>query len=443
MSDPVKDIETLLKRGAHSKAVQLALKRSIAKPKDVLTLDLLARAYVANSDRTKALYTFDRLIKMLPKHPKPLADKAHFLQQLGDEDQANALLRKALKLAPTNGSLLRMLAATDGLSSSDPNVIVQKTAWDTGKMPPRDKVDAGFALFRALGPAGLPYLSEANALQRKANPWNIQQRRAEVSAVQNVFDAEPRSAIKPDTSIAPLFITGMPRSGTTLIEQILSSHSGVTALGETGFPLRAAYSALSQNNALVPLDQVPSVRLEQMTQQLTKALRGSDPQVFYVTDKSIPTYLVAGLLKKMYPLGRVIFVHRDPRDIGWSIWRNHFSDGTHGYSNDQRDIARQIKFFKDMVDYWNAKDPTGFINVAYEDIVRNPREQIEALLENCGLTVEEACFHPERNTRSVATLSIDQVRRPISVKSIGGWQKYADHLEPLIHELDLLQVCSV
>ena len=441
--DHVKEIEALLKQGASSKAVKLALKRSIAKPKDVLTLDLLARAYVANSDRAKALHTFDRLIKLLPKHPKPLADKAHFLQQLGDEDQANALLRKALNLAPTNGSLLRMLAATDRLSSSDANVIIQKTAWDTGKMPPRDKVDAGFALFRALGETGLPYLSEANALQRKANPWNIQQRRAEVSAVQNVFNVEPRSAIKPDLSIAPLFITGMPRSGTTLIEQILSNHSGVTALGETGFPLRAVYSALTKDNALVPLNQVPSARLEQMTQLLTKALRGSEPERFYVTDKSIPTYLVAGLLKKMYPLGRVIFVHRDPRDIGWSIWRNHFSNGTHGYSNDQRDIARQIKVFKDMVDYWNVKDPSGFINIAYEDIVRNPREQIANLLKNCGLAVEEACFHPEQNTRSVSTLSIDQVRHPINAQSIGGWQKYADHLEPLIHELDLLQLHSV
>ena len=264
----------MLKRGASSSAVKFALKRSLAKPKDVFTFDLLARAYVANSDRTRALYTFDRLAKLLQKHPKPLADKAHFLQQLGDEDQANALLRKALNLAPTNGSLLRMLAATDRLSSSDANVIIQKTAWDTGKMPPRDKVDAGFALFRALGETGLHYLSEANALQRKANPWNIQQCRAEVSAVQNVFNVEPRSAIKPDLSIAPLFITGMPRSGTTLIEQILSNHSGVTALGETGFPLRAVYSALTKDNALVPLNQVPSARLEQMTQLLTKALRG-------------------------------------------------------------------------------------------------------------------------------------------------------------------------
>jgi tetratricopeptide (TPR) repeat protein len=434
------DVESLLARGAHSKAIEVALKRSIAKPKDVLTLDLLARAYVANSDRTKALYTYDRLIKLLPKHPKPLADKAHFLQKLGDDTQANILLRKALELTPTNGSLLRMLSVTDRLTPSDPYVIAQKNSWDAGKMSPRDKVHAGFGLFRALGATGLPYLSEANALQRKANPWSIDNRKAEIRAFQNIFNAEPRPEIKPDLSIAPLFITGMPRSGTTLIEQILSSHSRVTALGETGFPLRAAYTALSKNNSLMPLDKVPSARLEHMTAQLTKALRGSDPDRFYLTDKSIPTYLVAGLLKAIYPCGRVIFVHRDPRDIGWSIWRNHFSDGSHGYSNCQRDIARQIKLFKDMVEYWMAKDPTGFINVSYEDIVRDPRAQISALLNKCGLTEEEACFHPEQNTRTVSTLSIDQVRHPINAKSIGGWKKYENHLEPLIEELNLLQL---
>lgn len=434
------DVEGLLARGAYSKAIEVALKRSIAKPNDVLTLDLLARAYVANSDRTKALYTYDRLIKLLPKHPKPLADKAHFLQKLGDDAQANILLRKALKLTPTNGSLLRMLSVTDRLTPRDPYVIAQKNSWDTGQMSPRNKIDAGFGLFRALGRAGLPYLSEANALQRKANPWNIENRKAEIRAFQHVFNAEPPPEIKPDLSIAPLFITGMPRSGTTLIEQILSSHSRVTALGETGFPLRAAYAALSESNALVPLDKVPSARLEYMTTQLTKALRGSDADRFYLTDKSIPTYLVAGLLKEIYPRGRIIFVHRDPRDIGWSIWRNHFSDGTHGYSNDQRDIARQIKLFKDMVEYWMAKDPTGFINVSYEDLVCDPRVQIADLLQKCELTEEEACFHPEQNTRTVSTLSIDQVRHPINAKSIGGWKKYENHLEPLIKELNLLQL---
>lgn len=434
------DVEGFLAQGAYSKAVEVALKRSIAKPKDVLTLDLLARAYVANSDQTKALHTFDRLIRLLPKHPKPLADKAHFLQKLGNDTQANILLRKALKLAPTNGSLLRMLSVTDRLSPSDPCVIAQRNAWDTGKMSPRDKVDAGFGLFRALGEAGLPYLSQANALQRKANPWRIEDRKAEIRAFQNVFNAQPLSEIKPDASIAPLFITGMPRSGTTLIEQILSSHSQVTALGETGYPLRAAYAALSENNALQPLDKVPNARLEHMTTQLTQALRGTDTDRFYLTDKSIPTYLVAGLLKEIYPRGRIIFVHRDPRDIGWSIWRNHFSDGTHGYSNDQRDIARQIKLFKDMVEYWMAKDPTGFINVSYEDLVRDPRAQIADLLQKCELTEEEACFHPEENTRTVSTLSIDQVRHPINAKSIGGWKKYEAHLEPLIEELNLLNL---
>lgn len=180
-----------------------------------------------------------------------------------------------------------------------------------------------------------------------------------------------------------------------------------------------------------------------MTQYLTRALRASDSDRFYVTEKSIPTYLVAGLLRKMYPLGRVIFVHRDPRDVGWSIWRNHFMSGTHGYSNDQRDIARQIKVFNDMVDYWNGKDSSGFINIHYEDIVRNPHEKISDLLKSCGLVVEEACFHPERNTRPVSTLSVDQVRHPINAESIDGWQKYEDHLEPLINELNRLQVHPV
>jgi hypothetical protein len=158
------------------------------------------------------------------------------------------------------------------------------------------------------------------------------------------------------------------------------------------------------------------------------------------TDKSITTFLIAGVMKDLIPGARMIYVRRDPRDIGWSVWRNHFRIGTHRYANDLRDIAHQIKAVTDMVAYWRAQDPAMFIEVSYEALVRDPAREIPALLAACDLPMEDACLHPERNTRSVATLSIEQVRQPISPKSIGGWQAYAEHLAPMIETLEELGV---
>ena len=438
--DHVKEIEALLKRGANAKALSLSQRIARAKPKDTVVLELLARAFWANGETDKALATYDRIARIIPRHPKPLADKAHMLQRMGRGPDANTLLRRALKLAPLNGSLLRMLAATARLKADDPAIVAQRTAWDAGKLAPRDQLEAGFALFGALGASGLPYLARANALQRKANPWRMAERQAEIDALQAAIDAGPWPEIEPDTTIAPLFVTGMPRSGTTLVEQILSSHSSVSALGETGFPLRAAYSVLYQNGAFVPMSGLTSRDMATIAQRLTGALRQAAPDASHVTDKSIQSFMVAGVLKRFYPRGRLIYVRRDPRDIGWSIWRNHFSDGTHGYSNDQRDIARQIKAVTEMVSYWRAQDPDMFIEVSYEALVRDPGREIPALLAACDLPMEEACLHPERNTRSVQTLSIEQVRQPISPKSIGGWRAYADHLAPMIETLKALDV---
>jgi hypothetical protein len=128
-------------------------------------------------------------------------------------------------------------------------------------------------------------------------------------------------------------------------------------------------------------------------------------------------------------------VRRDPRDVAWSVYRNYFESGTHGYSNDMADIAAYIATVDDMIDFWRDMRPDSFLEIRYEDLVRNPEPEIRNILDYCGLTWEPACLKPEENTGSVKTLSVDQVRAPISPKSIGGWREYAAELEPLLSSL--------
>lgn len=435
------DIEALLKRGETAKALNSAQSLARRRPRDAVSLDLLARSYAAAGQYKQALASYDRLARIAPQSAKPLADKAHLLQLTGEAKAAEPLLRKALAFLPLNGSLLRMLSVSTRLDADDPAVARVQKAWRDGTLPATEKIEAGYALFRALGRDGFTYLQEANDLQRKAHPWSLAKRRREVAGLQAALRAMPWPEPGPGApGRLPIFVTGLPRSGTTLIEQILSCHPRVTAAGETGLTLRAAYSVLVSGQAFRPVSAIPAGELHLIGQRYVEGIdHFHDPGPDF-TDKSIQTYMVMGLLAHVLPQARTIVVRRDPRDIGWSIYRNHFEAGRQGYSNDLRDIAAYIRTVDEMIAFWREIRPESFIEIAYEDLVRDPEPQIRRMLDYCGLHWDPACLAPEKNRRTVRTLSIEQVRAPISPKSIGGWRAYEQELAPLIESLEQGQV---
>jgi len=335
---------------------------------------------------------------------------------------------------------LRMLAASERLSADDPLVIAFRDAWARGNLDDKTRIQAGFALAQALGSEGFPYLRDANALQRKAAPWSIADRQAEVAALQAALDRLPWPDVAdPPHSppgLRPIFVTGLPRSGTTLVEQILSSHPDVTAAGETGLPLRAAYSVLrTSQGGFRPVAELTHLACAQIGTRYLDGMAHFHAVDGVFTDKSIQTYMVMGLFHHILPYAKCVVVRRDPRDVGWSIYRNYFETGTHGYANDLHDIGRYAASVDEMIAFWRARRPEAFLELRYEDLVTDPEPEIRRLLEYCRLDWDPACLAPEKNTRSVATLSVDQVRAPISPASVGGWRRWAAELEPLQHAL--------
>ncbi len=432
----VKDIDALIRRGEFEKAVKSAQSEARRKSNDPAIQDALARAFAAARKFTQCLAAYDRLARMVPKNPKPLADKALLLQQLGQLDEAGNLLRKALKLAPLNGSLLRMLSAGSLLKPDDPVVETFAEAWDDGTLKPIDKVQAGFGLFNALGARGFDYLREANDLQRAANPWSAADRRDEHKGLKAAMEARPWPAATPlDTGARPIFVTGLPRSGTTLVEQILACHPQVDAAGETGLPLRAAYSVIMKNGRFRQISSLTGDEVSLVGQRYLSGMSHFHNVGGVFTDKSMQTILVAGLLRHAIPNARIIFVRRDPRDVGWSIYRNYFESGTHGYSNNLEDIATFAKLTDDMLSFWKEQAPDVLIEVSYENLVNDPGPEIRRILDYCDLEWDDACLSPEKNAGLVKTLSIEQVRSPISPKSVGGWRKYESELQPLLSAL--------
>jgi hypothetical protein len=318
-----------------------------------------------------------------------------------------------------------------------------KTRYADKGLDETDRMNLGFALSKAMDDCKeydqvFPYLNTANGLMRKAHPYDVNTRAIEIEKIKEAFRNIDFAAYDGvgDDSFAPIFVTGMPRSGTTLVEQILASHSTVTGAGEIGEFSREAYRLIGTPKG--PFNAVTNIdneALKQLGEHYTEYMRALFPDADRITDKSIQTYTFMGLVKIALPRAHVVVVRRDPRDNLLSIYKNVFLEGTHGYAYNLRDLGTYYKLFEDMIAFWRKTLPGYFHEIHYDALTANPEEESRKLLAACGLKWEDACLNSHQTKRRVDTLSVYQVRQPIYRSSVKAWQRYEDDLGDLFDAL--------
>jgi tetratricopeptide (TPR) repeat protein len=409
------------------------------KPGEAAILSARAEALGAAGRTDEALAAHDALIKAQPKAVKPRADKALLLQRMGAFEAAEAELRRALKRAPKDGELYRMLVATHRVRKGEPLLSDMLKAHADKAVAGASRMHLDFALAKAMADTGqhgrvFRFLDPANAAMRRAFPYDIAARRQEVEGLIAAFEgADFTPLAAPEDGPRPIFVTGLPRSGTTLVEQILASHSAVTGLGERRIVLEEAYRLMGDpGRGFARFAGLGEDAIAGFATRYRAAVRRIAPEAGVVTDKSIQTHLVLGLIAKALPDARILVVRRDPRDLGLSIYRNVFAPRTHLYAYDQADIAAYVASFERMIDFWRAAIPGRFTEISYEALVADPEAETRALVAAAGLDWEEACLNFHRTERQVATLSIQQVRQPIHTGAAGGWRRHEAELAPMI-----------
>ena len=238
----------------------------------------------------------------------------------------------------------------------------------------------------------------------------------------------------PNASDEPIFVFGMPRSGTTLVERILSSHSAVHSAGELQ-NLSVALKRLSGSRtpALIDPDTIRRARQADLTRLGEAYIASTRPgtgQVPHFIDKLPHNFLYAGFIAAALPNARMICVRRGALDTCVGNFRQLFAQTSpyYDYSFDVLDTARYYVQFDRLMAHWNALLPGKILEVRYEALVDDVRSGAARMLDHCGLAWEEACVHFERNTAPVATASAVQVREPVSRASIGRWKRYEAEL---------------
>ena len=283
------------------------------------------------------------------------------------------------------------------------------------------------------------FFAEGNSIKRGSYSYSIDDHGNFFKKLEEAFDSSlfAKYQGRGCDDETPIFILGMPRSGTTLVEQILASHRQVHGAGELGTLGRIVSSYFDKRNGVEfpeSIRQVDGADFERPGVEYIQAIRRHSLDIRFITHKMPRNFIYIGLIKLMLPDAKVIHCRRDPADTCLSIFKTYFT-GKHEYSHDLGELGRYYKLYRGLMEHWHSVIP-GFIHdVQFEDMVTDQAEQTRTLLEYCGLEWDDACLESHKTDRPVMTASVEQVRRPIYKDSVQLWKRYETKLAPMLGSL--------
>jgi tetratricopeptide (TPR) repeat protein len=405
-------------------------------PKDPAYLNLYAAclALVGEDARVAAIY--EGLLADYPKQPRLWLNYGHTLRAVGRREDAVAAYQKSLELAPGLGDAYWSLAnlKVAALTSADEAAMLEALA--RPELTADDRLHLHYALGKALEDRGdaqgaFGHYAEGAALRRAETAYDPDATTALVRRAQALFTPEflADRAGMGSASDAPIFIVGLPRSGSTLIEQILASHSqveGTMELPDIGFIARGFADGYPE--ALKDLAGPALAALGDGYIEAT-AVHRKLGRPFFI-DKMPNNFLHVGLIQLILPHARIIDARRHPMGSGFSAFKQHFAQGQ-SFSYDLADLGRYYRDYVVLMAHFDAVLPGRVHRVIYEDLVEDTEREVARLLDYCGLAFEEACLRFYETARSVRTVSSEQVRRPIFRGGLDQWRAYEPWLGPL------------
>ena len=407
------------------------------------TLLDLARADLDLRREDDALEAAQAAAAMAPQWPDAWSMVSEVAIALDLLDVADEALARVLVLKPGDTGALHLRARIG--RASEQEVADMERALATGKLSYRDAANLHYGLSYVYKRSGdssrfISHVLAANAAQRSGFKGPMPNLRASFERQTGAFSREAfaRAATAPPAALAPIFIIGMPRSGTTLVEQIIGGAPGVAGAGEQKFfrdVLPAEMEAMTGAQFPEGFDRLSADQLSQLAYPLLRLLGAIGNSAPFVTDKTLDNFQRIGLLLHMFPDCKVVCLRRDPMDTCFSILQQQFNDRI-VQTFDLELMGEACRRFSDFMGHWANLFEGRFLEVQYETLVASPEVQARRLIEFCGL--EWNASHLDFHTRAgaVRTFSDQQVRQPISTASIGGWRQFADELAPLRRALE-------
>jgi len=354
----------------------------------------------------------------------------------GRFDEAAKHFERSLAIAPEEPSAYSGLVSSRRLTEADRPILARVlTCLEAGVTTDSQRMTLHFAAGKALDDlrdyaSAMKHFHAANRIRRGSSSFNVRRFQGRVDRLMKRFTADllTRATKKAHADETPVIIVGMPRSGTTLVERIVSSHPRVVGGGELVY-----WNRLGAMWGDAPPEKVAE-NAERIGGNYLTLLRGIGPGALRVTDKMPFNFLWLGLVHLLLPNARMIHCRRSPIDTCLSIYMTHFNENF-GFAGDLNDLAFYYRQYLRLMDHWRAVLPANRLHeLDYEDATRAPEETARGLVAFCGLAWDEACLRPDRNPGAVKTASVWQARQPIYRTSVERWRNY----EPWLGELRAL-----
>ncbi len=397
----------------------------------------------------EALTSYEQAIALEPGNAEAYDNMALMLAEIGRFEAAWAALETAIGLAPDRPRFYYNLTATKRIARDDPHLTaMQALARDMDSLAVDDQIDLNFALAKALADIGdrdasFRRLIAGAALKRIQIPYDEAAVLAGFERTRAVFAPALMQGGKGvgDPSAVPVFIVGMPRSGTSLVEQILASHPQVFGAGETDAFARAlADFGEDAARALQSPDAAAALSAEQLSRlgaRYAERIGREAPDALRIVDKTMENFRYLGLIRLALPQARIIHVRRDPLDTCLSCFSKLFT-GYLPYTYDLAELGRYYRGYEGLMAHWRGViPPEALLEVRYEQVVVDLERQARAIVAHCGLDWDPLCLDFHLTDRPVRTASATQVRQPIYNSSVGRWRDYEPYLAPLRAALQL------
>jgi tetratricopeptide (TPR) repeat protein len=432
--------------GRSEEAITHLRKALAIDPKDAEAHNSLGIVLHTLGRGKEAICCYQKAVAINPRYAEAHNNLGTALRTLGRLDEALHAVGKAIALAPKKAAYYLSVVDTKRLGRDDRYFRrMTELALDVSSLPIKEQIALHFALGKALAEVGdhaqsFEHLLKGNALVRKQINYDESEELAQLDRIRRVFNAELMRERQGQghASSLPIFIVGMPRSGTTLVEQILASHPKVFGAGELRTMTNLAKNLSASEGTSFPeaVAAVPAEQIRRVGESYERAVGRLAPEAERVTDKMPANFHFAGLIHLALPDARIIHVRRDLRDTALSCFSLWFAEGQE-FSYDLAELGRYCRAYQMLMEHWrNLLPKEVMLEVDYEDVVDNLERQARRIVYHCSLEWDDACLAFYRSQRPVQTASTTQVRRPIYRTSVGRWRQYQDVLQPLLRALD-------
>ncbi len=433
----LKAVQALIQNGLIADAVDtLKLLETSADSAPEL-LQQIAQLYTGLSLFDRAYECYRAAVKLSPKDAQAIYNLASAATAVGKLEQSERLFDQVIEMNPADYDAYYNRSTLKKQTPSSNHIAQMEGLLKAGIPDQKGAIQLFYALAKEYEDLDKPASSFAH-LTRGANlrasmmSYDVASDEVTMAKIADTFGKGfTKTCPKSTDEEGPIFIVGLPRTGTTLVDRILSSHSQVGSLGEINdFALNLMKHAGPADNKELLVERSSTLDFKALGVDYRKSTAERGNGAAYLIDKTPANFLYLGLIARALPSAKIIHLRRGAMDSCYAIYKTLFRMG-YPYSYRQEDLARYYGAYSRLMAHWRSLLPNRFIDVDYENLVANQDAETRRLLAHCGLDFESACLDFHKNTSPSATASAAQVRRPIHAGSVGKWQQYSEQLAPL------------